>query len=135
MAVPVFPVWLWPANAQQRAPVKVRAGQVTRTVGTARHGGFLHRRIDIKDLRSLLRVEIPCLALVKYKFAGTVSAMSLPNFPRNSTGEDLRPAGKAAGGNLLYAHRRVVSFLPPGRPIAPGGQRKAKSSRSGEALL
>lgn len=76
--------------------------------------------VDIKDMRSIFQAEIPILA--KFK-AGpqTVSAMSLPNFPKFETKSSL-PSGKPLVG-LYYTHT-AESFIPSsGAAHKPGGQR------------
>lgn len=76
--------------------------------------------VDVKDIRSLFRVEIPFMALFKTN-SPTVSAMSLPNFPKfdwkNST-----PSGKPLAG--VYHTHTAESFIPSsGVSHRPGGQR------------
>jgi stage II sporulation protein P len=76
--------------------------------------------IDIKDMRSLLKAEIPVLAAVK-QVTPTVSAINLPNFPKFETIQNV-PKGKPLVG-LYYTHT-AESFVPTaGATHRPGGQR------------
>lgn len=81
---------------------------------------FFFIGVDIKDMRSVLHVEIPVLAGVKSS-SQTVSAMSLPNFPKFETASTL-PSGKPLVG-LYYTHTSE-SFIPSsGVAHSRGGQR------------
>ncbi|MBC8015359.1 MAG: stage II sporulation protein P [Sporomusaceae bacterium] len=76
--------------------------------------------VDIRDIRSLFRAEIPVLAAVK-PATQTVTAVSLPNFPKFGTTKDI-PKGKPLVG-LYYTHT-AESFVPSaGVTHRPGGQR------------
>lgn len=76
--------------------------------------------VDIKDIRSLLHVEIPVLANVK-PIAQTVSAMDLPNFPKFEITKDIAKGKPLVG--LYYTHT-AESFVPStGATHRPGGQR------------
>lgn len=87
--------------------------------------------IDVKDMRSLLQAEIPVLAGVK-PTPQTVSAMSLPNFPKFETTSNI-PKGKPLVG-IYYTHT-AESFVPStGATHRPGGQR-GDIVNVGEALI
>jgi stage II sporulation protein P len=76
--------------------------------------------VDIKDIRSILRAEIPMLAKIK-SVPQTVSAMTLPNFPKFEM-KEIVPSGKPLVG-LYYTHT-AESFVPnTGATHKPGGQR------------
>ena len=76
--------------------------------------------VDIKDMRSVFQAEIPVLATVQ-TVTSTVSAMTLPNFPKfELTNKEL--SGKPLVG-LYYTHT-AESFVPSsGVTHKPGGQR------------
>jgi stage II sporulation protein P len=76
--------------------------------------------VDIKDIRSVLHVEIPVLASVKSS-SQTVSAMSLPNFPKFEIANTL-PSGKPLVG-LYYTHTSESYVPSAGVAHSPGGQR------------
>ncbi|MDT8901974.1 stage II sporulation protein P [Anaeroselena agilis] len=76
--------------------------------------------VDIKDMRSLLRAEIPLMGLFK---PGTpaVSAITLPNFPKFEF-KGVTPDGKPLVG--IYHTHTAESFVPScGASHKPGGQR------------
>ena len=76
--------------------------------------------VDIKDMRSLFQAEIPVLAAVK-PVTQTVTALSLPNFPKFEITKDI-PKGKPLVG-LYYTHT-AESFVPSsGVTHRPSGQR------------
>lgn len=75
--------------------------------------------VDIKDTRSLFRVEIPLLAAIKPD--STVSAMTVPNFPKFDFKSNLT-TGKPVVG--IYFTHTAESFIPnSGVTHRPGGQR------------
>ncbi len=75
--------------------------------------------VDIRDIRSLLHTEIPLIAAIKTG-TPTVSAMSLPNFPKFDPGS-LLPSGKPLVG--IYHTHTAESFIPTsGAAHKPGGQ-------------
>lgn len=75
--------------------------------------------VDIKDTRSLFRVEIPLLAAIKPE--STVSAMTVPNFPKFDFKSTLT-TGKPVVG--IYFTHTAESFIPnSGVTHRPGGQR------------
>ncbi len=75
--------------------------------------------VDIADIRSILQVEIPLLTKVK-SVPQTVSAMTLPNFPKFEKSEKV-PSGKPLVG-LYYTHT-AESYVPnTGATHKPGGQ-------------
>lgn len=81
---------------------------------------MLFTGVDIKDIRSLLNAEIPMIAVLKTS-APTVSAMTLPNFPKFDPAS-IRPAGKPIVG--IYHTHTAESFVPTsGVTHKPGGQR------------
>ncbi|MDR3565217.1 MAG: stage II sporulation protein P [Negativicutes bacterium] len=87
--------------------------------------------VDIKDVRSLLRVEIPIMALFAQN-SPTVSAISLPNFPQFNW-KNLTPSGKPLVG--IYHTHTSESFIPSsGVSHARGGQR-GEIVDVGEALV
>lgn len=90
------------------------------TVQSVLHGLVLFfTEVDIKDLRSVLKAEIPALAAVP---AGqpTVSAMTVPNFPKFDPASML-PKGKPIVG--IYHTHTAESFIPSsGAAHKPGGQ-------------
>ncbi len=76
--------------------------------------------VDIRDMRSLLRTEIPFMSLFK-PGQPAVTAISLPNFPKFEF-KGLTPAGKPLVG--IYHTHTAESFLPTsGVTHRPGGQR------------
>lgn len=86
--------------------------------------------IDIKDTRSLFRVEIPLLASVKQE-QSTISAMTVPNFPKFDFKNTLT-TGKPVVG--IYHTHTAESFIPnSGVTHRPGGQR-GEIVEVGEAL-
>lgn len=103
---------------RQQAPVKVRQEM---SVQSAVHGMVaFFTGIDLKDIRSLLRVEIPFLCMYTTN-APTVSAMSLPNFPKFDFHKSV-PAGKPLVA--VYHTHTAESFIPSsGVSHRPGGQR------------
>lgn len=75
--------------------------------------------VDIKDIRSLFHTEIPLIATIKTG-TPTVSAMSLPNFPKFDPAS-LTPAGQPLIG--IYHTHTAESFIPTsGAAHRPGGQ-------------
>lgn len=81
---------------------------------------MLFTGVDIKDIRSLLNAEIPMIAVLKTS-APTVSAMTLPNFPKFDPAS-IRPAGKPIVG--IYHTHTAESFVPTsGVTHKPSGQR------------
>ena len=76
--------------------------------------------IDIKDMRSILQSEIPMLAQVKVG-PQTISAMSLPNFPKFEIKDSL-PSGKPLVG-LYYTHTAEAYVPNTGATHSPGGQK------------
>lgn len=75
--------------------------------------------VDIKDIRSLFHNEIPLIAAIKTG-TPTVSAMSLPNFPKFDPAS-LVPSGKPLVG--IYHTHTAESFIPSsGAAHKPGGQ-------------
>lgn len=76
--------------------------------------------IDIKDIRSILQAEIPMLTKVK-SGPQTISAMSLPNFPKFEMKDSL-PSGKPLVG-LYYTHTSESYVPSSGFHHSPGGQR------------
>ena len=75
--------------------------------------------VDIKDTRSLFRVEIPLLAAIKPESA--VNATTVPNFPKFDFKSTLT-AGKPVVG--IYFTHTAESFIPnSGVTHRPGGQR------------
>ncbi|MEN6413305.1 MAG: stage II sporulation protein P [Veillonellales bacterium] len=81
---------------------------------------MLFTGVDIKDLRSFFHSEIPLLAAIK-PGAPTVSAMSLPNFPKFDSMSVLS-GGKPLVG--IYHTHTAESFIPSsGAAHKPGGQR------------
>ena len=98
--------------------------------------------VDIKDMRSVLRAEIPFMGVFK-PGAPAVSAISLPNFPKFEF-KGVTPAGKPLVG--IYHTHTAESFIPSsGVSHRPGGQRgeivevgealKARLERHGIAAL
>lgn len=76
--------------------------------------------VDIEDKRSLFRTQIPLLAFMK-QGTPTVSAMSLPNFPKFDL-KSLKPTGKPLVA--IYHTHTAESFVPSsGVTHRPGGQR------------
>ncbi|MCX7780701.1 MAG: stage II sporulation protein P [Negativicutes bacterium] len=76
--------------------------------------------VDIKDRRSLMRAEIPILAIVKQTMP-TISAASLPNFPKFDP-KSVLSANKPLVG--IYHTHTAESFVPSsGVSHRPGGQR------------
>lgn len=76
--------------------------------------------VDMRDMRSLFRVEIPFMALFNTG-SPTVNAMSLPNFPKFEW-KSLTPSGKPLVG--IYHTHTAESFIPTsGVSHKPGGQR------------
>lgn len=102
---------------------KAPAVKVTPEIGAAqvvqRVVHFL-TNIDIKDNRTFVRAEIPLLSLIK-NAAPTVSAASLPNFPK------FDPKNILTGSKVLvgiYHTHTAESFVPTsGVSHSPGGQR------------
>jgi stage II sporulation protein P len=102
---------------------KAPAVKVTPEIGAAqvvqRIVHFL-TNIDIKDNRTFVRAEIPLLSLIK-STAPTVSAASLPNFPK------FDPKNILTGSKVLvgiYHTHTAESFVPTaGVSHSPGGQR------------
>ncbi|MBP2653880.1 MAG: stage sporulation protein [Firmicutes bacterium] len=87
--------------------------------------------VDVKDLGSIFRVEIPFLAIVKGNQA-TVSAMSLPDFPK-FTWRDTVSSNKPLVG--IYHTHTSESFIPwSGVSHAPGGK-QGNIVEVGEALV
>lgn len=81
---------------------------------------MLFTGVDIKDIRSLFNAEIPMIAVLKTT-TPTVSAMTLPNFPKFDPAS-IRPAGKPMVG--IYHTHTAESFVPTsGVTHKPGGQR------------
>lgn len=81
---------------------------------------MLFTGVDIKDLRSFFHSEIPLLATIK-PGTPTVSAMSLPNFPKFDSMSVLS-GGKPLVG--IYHTHTAESFIPSsGAAHKPGGQR------------
>lgn len=105
-------------GAEPPAPVSVRP--VVSMRGLVRGAILFVTGVDIKDMRSLLRAEIPIIALVNLKLP-SVSALTLPNFPKFEK-KSVTPAGKPLIG--IYHTHTSESFIPnSGRSHAPGGQR------------
>lgn len=76
--------------------------------------------IDIKDNRTFVRAEIPLLSLIK-NAAPTVSAASLPNFPKFDYKNILSDNKPLVG---IYHTHTAESFVPTaGVSHRPGGQR------------
>lgn len=103
---------------QTPAPVSVRP-EVS-LPGLIRNALLFVTGVDFKDARSLLRAEIPFMALVRLTSPG-VSALSLPDFPKFEW-KSITPAGKPLVG--IYHTHTAESFVPDsGRSHKPGGQR------------
>jgi stage II sporulation protein P len=76
--------------------------------------------VDVKDMRSLLQGEIPLLLSVKGS-GTTVSAMSLPDFPKFDF-KIFSGSGNPLVG--IYHTHTAESFIPTsGQSHSPGGQR------------
>jgi len=100
------------------APVRVR--RVDTLPALVRQAILFATGVDIKDLRSLLRAEIPFMGLFQ-PGAPAVSALSLPNFPKFEW-RHIVPAGKPLVG--IYHTHTAESFIPSsGVAHRPGGQR------------
>lgn len=81
---------------------------------------MLFTGVDIKDIRSLFQAEIPMISVLKTTATPTVSAMTLPNFPKFDP-MSIRPAGKPMVG--VYHTHTAESFIPTsGVTHKPGGQ-------------
>lgn len=106
------------ANTVKKQPVVKVKPEVT--VRSVMHGLVLFfTEIDINDMRSVLKAEIPVLAVIP---AGqpTVSAMTMPNFPKFDPASML-PKGKPLVG--IYHTHTAESFIPSsGASHKPGGQ-------------
>jgi stage II sporulation protein P len=118
-------------GAATEAPAAVKVEPEVSVQSVLRGMVLFFTGVDVKDIRSLFRVEIPFMALFKAN-SPTVSAMSLPNFPKfdwkNST-----PAGKPLVG--IYHTHTSESFIPSsGVSHSPGGQR-GEIVEVGEALV
>jgi stage II sporulation protein P len=104
--------------ADDVSPVKVRP--VVTVHSLFRTAVLFATGVDIRDMRSLLRTEIPLMGLFKHG-KPAVTAISLPNFPRFEF-KGLTPAGKPLVG--IYHTHTAESFLPTsGVSHRPGGQR------------
>jgi stage II sporulation protein P len=87
--------------------------------------------IDIKDTRSFVRAEIPLLTVTK-QTAPTVSAASLPNFPKFDPKAILTDNKPLVG---IYHTHTAESFVPSsGATHSPGGQR-GQIVEVGEAMV
>jgi len=104
------------AEAQSAVQVKQEV-----SIQNLLHGTILFfTSVDPKDLRSVLKAEIPILAALKTG-QPSVSAMSLPNFPKFDPASIL-PKGKPLVG--IYHTHTAESFIPSsGVAHKPGGQR------------
>ncbi|MDD4601791.1 hypothetical protein SDC9_08982 [bioreactor metagenome] len=81
---------------------------------------MLFTGIDIKDIRTVFHSEIPMIAILKTG-SPTVSAMTLPNFPKFDPAS-IMPSGKPLVG--VYHTHTAESFIPTsGVTHRPGGQR------------
>jgi stage II sporulation protein P len=106
-----------PGIAEQRPAVQIKTEITAQNI--LRSTVMVFTGIDIQDVRSLFHAEIPLLATLK---AGpsTVSAMSLPNFPK------FEAASKSSDGKPLvgiYHTHTAESFIPnSGAAHKPGGQ-------------
>ncbi len=113
---------------EDTSPVKVKP--VVTVHSLVRAAILFATGVDIKDMRSLLRAEIPFMGLFK-PGAPAVSAISLPNFPRFEF-KGVTPAGKPLVG--IYHTHTAESFIPSsGASHKPGGQR-GEIVEVGEAL-
>ena len=75
--------------------------------------------VDLRDARSLLRAEIPLISLFTSN-TPTVSAMSLPNFPKFEWRKGSLPGKPLIG---IYHTHTAESFIPSaGAAHKPGGQ-------------
>ncbi len=84
-----------------------------------RNGIIYLTSVDIKDVRSLFRAEIPVLAAYKTG-AAPVSAISMPNF--SGLDKNLLGSGEPVVG--IYHTHTAESFVPTsGATHKPGGQR------------
>lgn len=105
------------AVTQEKPPVKVTpefsVGQVVRSAVLGFTG------VDMKDMRSLFQGEIPLLLGLKGT-GQTVSAMSMPDFPKFDF-HMLSGTGTPLVG--IYHTHTAESFIPTsGRSHSPGGQ-------------
>ncbi|MDR3588565.1 MAG: stage II sporulation protein P [Negativicutes bacterium] len=100
------------------AAVKVRPEVTAQSV--MRSAVLFFTGVDVKDMRSFFRVEIPFVALFE-NGSPTVNAMSLPNFPKFEW-KTITPSGKPLVG--IYHTHTAESFIPSsGVAHKPGGQR------------
>lgn len=106
------------APAEPPTPVSVKP--VASVQGLIRSAVLFVTGVDVKDARSLLRAEIPFMALVRIGMPG-VNALALPDFPKFEW-KSKTPAGKPLVG--IYHTHTAESFIPSsGRSHKPGGQR------------
>lgn len=107
----------------QNTVEKEPAVKVTPEVGAAQmlqRAVLFLANIDIKDTRTFVRAEIPLLSLIK-NTAPTVSAASLPNFPKFDY-KNIFSDNKPLVG--IYHTHTAESFVPSsGVSHRPGGQR------------
>jgi len=106
------------AATEPPAAVKVKPEVTAESV--VRGAVLFFTGVDVKDMRSFFRVEIPFIALFTTN-SPTVNAMSLPNFPKFEW-KTLTPSGKPLVG--IYHTHTAESFVPSsGVSHKPGGQR------------
>jgi stage II sporulation protein P len=104
-------------TAERPAAVKVKPEVNAQTLLRGVVGFFTG--VDIKDMRSLFRAEIPFMALFKPN-SPVVNAMSLPNFPKFDW-KNFVPTGKPLVG--IYHTHTAEAFIPSsGVSHKPGGQ-------------
>jgi stage II sporulation protein P len=114
-----------------QAPPTVRVQPQITLQSLARGIMYFCTNIDVKDVRSLLRVEIPIMSAFGGK-APAVSAISLPNFPKFDWRGNT-PSGKPLVA--IYHTHTAESFIPSaGVAHKPGGQR-GEIVEVGEALV
>lgn len=105
------------AGSSSSAPVVIKSEITAQSV--LRGVVMFLANIDIKDTRSLFRVEIPLLAAIKPE--STVSAMTVPNFPKFDFKSTLTNGKPVVG---IYHTHTAESFIPnSGVTHRPGGQR------------